>query len=289
MTGAWYVIAVISKLDESIWKYFWYAVFIVLFAFPLLFFMGWDFIEYDPAHTHHMLELNNHTIPDHLSPARYIGWISYLVFVFGTYQIVIGKHNRISGGDSISRLLYDGSLLYVVAGIRDKVYWTEERIPDGVFIGLITLYSMAFAVCFWMSKHIGHTVVIKLSAMTWSMFVWVFVPSAGVIITTVVYHLMTAWRVSPDFFYVYLTVVIVWIVAHSIAAWRYGNSLHLHHWYWALYASHACIFNTDASMMCQAAFIAIYLHGVSVYGSTSIFEPEKGEKYDPLPGPDVHI
>lgn len=287
-----------KKARESVWARLPYLAPVLGFAAPLLVFIGLDLDGYDPARSHHLPEITNQTMPDALSPARYVGWVAFLTALFLAYQAAhlwgLGVPSRLtpaSGGEALTRLLYDGSLLFVVAGVRDKLYWAEERVPDGVFVGLVALYSLAFSVAFRISeegKRGEGKIEVKCATLTPGKLLFVVLPALGVVLTAVVYHLMTAWRVSPAFFYLYLTVVLLVVVGHA-AFWvtdhlwaSFGGRFHLHHWYWGLLCAHACVFNTDASLVCQAAFVAVYAHGVSVFGPTSIFEDEApGPKYVP--------
>ena len=45
-----------------------------------------DLNAYDPSHAHEMLDLNNHTRPDALSPARFMGWLAFLFALFAVLQ-----------------------------------------------------------------------------------------------------------------------------------------------------------------------------------------------------------
>ena len=47
--------------------------------------------------------------------------------------------------------------------------------------------------------------------------------------------------------------------------------LHLHHWYWPVPLAHMCVFHTDVSMLAQAIFLAVHIHGVVCFGVEPLF------------------
>ncbi len=268
--------------EEKLRDYAFALASILCLGSVLVVFISLDLAEYDPAHPHAMHELVvNVTAPDHLAPGRYFAWIGFLTGVFLVYRTVVsltdwlGPERMTStrkGLDALSRLVYDGSFLYVASGVRDKVFYPSERIPYGVFLALVTLFSAAYAVAFRLLQ--DKSIAVTRARLSSSPVLWftVILPSACIVVLTVVYHMMTAWRVSAAFFSVYVSVVAFVFGFHAISI---GYVDHLHHWYWALLCAHACVFNTDASIVAQAAFVAIYIHGVAMFGPTSIYADAK--------------
>lgn len=49
------------------------------------------------------------------------------------------------------------------------------------------------------------------------------------------------------------------------------SHLHLHHWYWPLPLAHMCTFVSDVSLLSQAMFIGMFIHGVACFGSEELF------------------
>jgi len=50
--------------------------------------------------------------------------------------------------------------------------------------------------------------------------------------------------------------------------------LHLHHWYWPVPMALTTVFPTDMSMLAQAMFVGIALHGLACFGAEPLFYPD---------------
>lgn len=250
-------------------------------------FVSLDLAVYDASNVHVVHELvANVTAPDHLAPLRYFTWIGFLVSVFLTFRASIAmgwikdKGMDLSLGlDAVFRLVYDGSFLYVASAVKDKIF-DPEHLPQGVFLALVVgfaaLYTVAFEI--WRDRNIKFTYnrVTKSPLTAFAIAV-----CALIVVLVVVNLLLTAWRVSVFFFTVYTTVLLFVVSAH-VVAWlvchTHGTAyMHIHHYYLALLGAHACIFGTNSSVVIQAGFVAVYLHGLSVFGPESIFGVSRPE------------
>lgn len=271
-----------DELRDGWTRYVKYTLFIILLSVPLLTLVSIDLSAYDASRKHDMtMELTNHTMPDAASFGRYFTWILFLITAFALYTVyreyisesrMITSHDR-NGAEALSRLVYDGTLLYLVAGIKDKIWYAHQSIPPGVFLALIFGFSILYTVFF---ENLRERVTMTSDRIerSPSVLILVIFPALGVLSTVITYHLMTAWRVSPEFFGLYLGIVLLFIAYH-IGLWlAYGKRFHLHHWYTGLFCAHACLFNTDASIVCQAAFMAVYIHGMCVFGPDPVVEGE---------------
>jgi hypothetical protein len=277
-----------NDLRNVWWRYVKYFILILVVSLPLVVVTSIDLSAYDASKRHDMsMELTNHTTPDAASFGRFFAWMTFLSVMFGAYYwfyyifqtederpLNIQLHYKTyNAGEAMSRLLYDGAILYVVAGIRDKIWYPHQNIPLGVFLALVAGFSFTYAFIFHnlpASENI--TVTAKRVQKNPEIIPLIFLPAAAVISLAMTYHLMTAWRVSPEFFGLYVGVIALFLLYHVALYVAYDDRFHLHHWYVGLFAAHACIFNTDVSIVCQAAFIGIYVHGIAVFGPDSIIE-----------------
>lgn len=264
---------------------------ILLLGAANIVFISLDLAEYDASHVHVVHELvANVTAPDNLAPLRYFTWIGFVVSVFLAFRTAVAlswirdKGMSLSFGlDAVFRLVYDASFLYVAASIKDKIFF-PEHLPQGVFLALILGFTLVYTVVFevWRDRDIKFTYErITKSPLT----AFAVTVCAGIVVLVLVNLLLTAWRVSVFFFTVYTTVVFFVIGAHAVA-WlvctAHGSAyVHLHHYYVALLCAHACIFGSNSSMVVQAGFVGVYLHGISVFGPETIFG-EKSQHSLPL-------
>lgn len=268
------------NVQQDSWvRYIPYTLAIIALSVPLLVLISIDLSSYDANRRHDTMDLTNHTTPDAASYGRFFTWIVFLCTAFASFtvyrEMAEVDHYR-NDAEALSRLLYDGSILYFIAGVRDKIWYAHERIPPGVFLSLIfgfaVVYTFAFAKITPNTKTDHIVVTMKRIMRSPSILFLIFIPALIVICVVVVYHLMTAWRVSASFFGVYIGIVATFVVYHAGLAMVYGERFHFHHWYIALFCTHACLFNTDTSIVCQAAFLAIYLHGICVFGPDPVVE-----------------
>lgn len=265
---------------------------ILLLGAANIVFISLDLAEYDASNVHVVHELvANVTAPDNLAPLRYFTWIGFLVGAFLAFRIVVAldwikdKGMGLSFGlDALFRLVYDGSFLYVAAAIKDKIFY-PEHLPQGVFLalilGFIIVYTVAFEV--WRDRDIKVTYDrITKSPLT----AFAVAVCAGIVILVFVNLLLTAWRVGVFFFTVYATILFFVIGAH-VVAWLVCNAhgtayIHLHHYYIAILCAHACIFGSNSSMVIQSGFVAVYIHGIAVFGPETIFGDTSASQHLPI-------
>lgn len=249
----------------------------------LVTFVALDLSTYDASRPHAFSHAD--AAADRLDPGRLFAWLGLLAAVFVAYRCIYavfpdalvtvaqdktrGEMTGPQTWEAGLRILYDGSFLYVAAGLKEKIYATKERIPDGVFLALVVAFSFAYAAAFRISDKRR----IEITASRYSPWMWIMVvfPAVAVVVLVVTYHLMTAARVSWDFFVLY-TVVVGFVLGFTLLLWVWGVIKHVHHFWWALLCAHLCVFNTDAGVVAQSGFVGVYLHGISVFGPASIFE-----------------
>ena len=210
-------------------------------------------------------------------------WLGMLVVVYFVYRLLgrrvgIKLHDKTLAKhkDDILRLVYFGMTMAAVGGIATRieegVVNTETGLP---FIPLTLAYCVFFTFIFELVKERDITLSIGLFENKVGMLV-VFLAFCTCLLVLVALFL-TAWQVSTSFFAMYLGVCLVGLFAHiamfcPVIPGVAGRShLHLHHWYWSVPLAHMCVFHTDVSMLAQAIFLAVHIHGVDCFRVEPLF------------------
>lgn len=206
---------------------------------------------------------------DALSVPRYVFWLIVLISLYAILTMLFGKKTRADHANDIARLIYDGSVLYATGfAEREGFDMPFIGIPYfGLVIGYVLVYSSVFV---FAEKEVVE-VTNRRALELWPYLSLMVIPIAFVL----AYMCMLAFRISPAYFSLYVFLIVVTPVAHVVVYSLLGCKLfHVHHWYWAILCAHACHFDTNASRVCRAAFIAVYVHGVSAFGAQNVYENE---------------
>jgi len=210
-------------------------------------------------------------------------WLGFLIVVYFFYRIfgrrigiklhdkTLAKHK-----DDLLRLVYFGMTMAAVGGIATRIEEGVVNHETGLtFIPLTLAYCVFFTFIFELVKERDITLSIGLFENKIGLFV-VFLAFCTCLMVLAALFL-TAWQVSPSFFAMYVGVSVVGLISHlvmfcPIIPGVAGRSyLHLHHWYWSVPLAHMCVFHTDVSMLAQAIFLAVHIHGVGCFGVEPLF------------------
>jgi hypothetical protein len=210
-------------------------------------------------------------------------WLGTLLVVYLLYRLLgrrvgiklhektLAKHK-----DDILRLVYFGMTMAAVGGIATRIEEGVVNTETGLrFIPLTLAYCVFFTFIFELVKERDITLSVGLFENKIGLIV-VFMAFCTCILVLVCLFL-TAWQVSSGFFAMYCGVSAVGSLAHlamfcPVVPGVPGRSyLHLHHWYWSVPLAHMCVFHTDVSMIAQAIFLAVHIHGVDCFGVEPLF------------------
>lgn len=266
--------SIATDARDDPWTYAFYTLATLVMSAPIVALAAVDLAAYDAALPHVLPELNNHTMPDAASFGLLGAWLAFVGACMLALQWVFDGHDETGRPEAYVRAAYDSAVLYALGGVRDKLWHPPAPFPPASFLGLVVGFLLAYSTAFGaleMPKAKEDRTALAPGKLGGAYRVLFFiVPAALVIAVVAVYHLMTAWRVSPAFFGLYLGVALLWIVGH-VALACVARQYELHHWYLGLFGAHASLFNTWPGLVCQAAFLALYIHGMGVYGPTPVF------------------
>jgi hypothetical protein len=210
-------------------------------------------------------------------------WLAVLLLVYVLYRVMgrrvgiklhektLAKHK-----DDLLRLVYFGMTMAAVGGIATRIEEGVVNTETGLsFIPLTLAYCVFFTFIFELVKERDITLSIGLFENKMGLFVVSLAFCTCVLVIAALF--LTAYQVSPSFFAMYTGVFIVGLLAH-ITMFCPGfpgvpgrSYLHLHHWYWSVPLAHMCVFHTDVSMLAQAIFLAVHIHGVDCFGVEPLF------------------
>lgn len=210
-------------------------------------------------------------------------WLLVLLVVYFAYRTLgrklgIKLHDKTLAKhkDDLLRLVYFGMTMAAVGGIAKRIEEGVVNHETGLtFIPLTLCYCIFFTIIFELVKERDITLSVGLMDNKIGLFVVCLGFVTGLLVVSVLF--VTAWEVGPNFFAMYLGVTLVGLLAHVIMFFPWvpgvqGRSyLHLHHWYWSVPLAHMCVFHTDVSMLAQAIFLAIHIHGVDCFGVEPLF------------------
>lgn len=167
--------------------------------------------------------------------------------------------------NDVARLLYDASFLFVSGGVRNKM----EKDP-GLFFGTLVGYAVAYGVVFALFEK--RNIKFTKDGLRQNSNVRIVIGIVTVaMILLFIDLLMTAWTISAVFFSVYATVFFGVCIVHAVMLCTDAKWFHLHHWATALMGAHACVFDSTTSIVAQAMFTAVYLHGMACFGAELVF------------------
>ncbi|CAE8649832.1 unnamed protein product, partial [Polarella glacialis] len=162
----------------------------------------------------------------------------------------------------------------------------QSRISDdpALFLLLLTYFTVFYSILFEMVRHINLHISSSLARNLPGLCI--VVSALLVIAGVLVVHLRLAFAQGNEFGMVYVGWVTFALLGHTAiqampVEWlasdaklaAQGARLHVHHWYWSFLAAHFAIFGSPLSMLAQAAFLGIYIHGAACFGAEAIFEP----------------
>jgi len=196
---------------------------------------------------------------DPLTPAYFFAFVGALAVAFALLTPLSPKRGRRQ--NDVARLFYDAAFLFLASNVRLKV----DRSP-GLYVGCFCAYLVVYTGAFEICKRRNVVIVPNIncsSALALLAALVALCPLAA-------NFLFAAWRVSVDFFVVYASVFFSAFAIGVFMIWS-APSFHLHHRLTSLLAAHACVFATDVSIVSQAMFLAVYVHGMSVFGAEKAF------------------
>jgi len=210
-------------------------------------------------------------------------WLGTLLLLYVAYRVIgrkvgiklhektIAKHK-----DDILRLVYYGMTMAAVSGIASRIEEGVVNSETGLsFIPLTIAYCVFFTFIFELVKERDITLSIGLFENKIGLLVVFLAFCTCLLVLTALF--LTAWQVSTSFFAMYTGVFLVGFFSHlamfcPVVPGLPGRSyLHLHHWYWSVPLAHMCVFHTDVSMLAQAIFLAVHIHGVDCFGVEPLF------------------
>ena len=228
-----------------------------------------------------------------LAMVIWLGTISLLyllLWCLGKAGFKVNHKTSAQHRDDLLRMLYYGIVMASLGGVAGRIDNQNNR---PYFPVVVAYYCIVFAAMFELVRDYNiqlstTTATVNVAANVTKSVVSGIVVVSGVAICMLVIasHVYSAFRVpNREFLTLYANLVIGCLVVHAILFLPMGirstASIHVHHWYWSLPLAHMCIFNTDVSMISQAMFLGIHIHGVSCFGIEQIFYDSIGNTIMP--------
>lgn len=231
----------------------------ILFClFPIFYYTANDFSNY-PDYAVNSTQHELDSVP-------YFAWIFMVSGIFILFRIMSFGSRQAFDLNTITRVFYDVSFLYIATDIEHKM---SMKIFGIYFFYWIFIFAALFTATFHIAKKYDITIT-KQSLETTPTRIVLFA-SAVFFVYMTSYFLASAWAVSIHFFSLYIIVYIAVLLVHGILVYAAFENQHFHHWYSALLASHACVFVTEGSAVSQAFFFAVYIHGAGTFGTEPVF------------------
>lgn len=214
-------------------------------------------------------------------------WLLVLLAIYLAFRVLgpklgIKLHDKTLAKhkDDLLRLLYFGMAMATMGGISARIEEGVVNTQTGLsFIPLVVCYSVFYTFIFELLKDKNITISIGLfDPSVPKLTIIVLLTSVLTCLLVLVCLFLTAYQVGQGFFAMYCGVTAVGFVLHafmflvSCFPGIDGRSfVHLHHWYWSVPLAHMCVFHTDVSMLSQAIFLAVHVHGVDCFGVEPLF------------------
>lgn len=211
-----------------------------------------------------------------------------MLWAFGKAGFKVNHKSPDQHKDDILRMLYYGIVLGSLGGVAGRIDSSSSLDGSGgsggpggdsgstYFPLAVGYYCIVFTAMFELVR--DYQIELSVNGFTSSIVsILVVVSSMALCILVVVSHVLAAARISRDFLSIYANVILGCFLVHLILFLPSKHvSVHVHHWYWSLPLAHMCIFNTDVSMIAQAMFLGIHVHGVACFGIESLFYKAPG-------------
>jgi hypothetical protein len=183
--------------------------------------------------------------------------------------------------EDILRMLHCGIAIAVLGGVSARL---ESGRVDGVtnlsFIPLVTVFTLFYTLLFEVVRDVKMTLSADMAQNIPTLVT--FTSSLLVIIAVVRSHASHAWMQPPAFrnaFFGWTALILMVHILLFFVPRLPGTEgvayLHLHHWYWPLPLVHLCVFPTDVSMLAQAMFLGVAIHGIACFGTERMFYDNK--------------
>jgi len=187
------------------------------------------------------------------------------------HEKTLAKHK-----DDIVRLVYFQMAVCAVGGISIRIEEGVVNTETGLtFIPLVLVYIFFYTFIFELVKDRDITLSVGLLYNGLNIFVVAIGVTTMVLVSVSLF--LTARAVGEDFFVMYVGVTAVVFVLHVllflpvVPGVPSRSWLHVHHWYFPVPLMHMCLFHTDVSMLAQAIFLAVHIHGVDCFGIEPLF------------------
>eukprot|EP00667_Euglena_gracilis_P013245 EG_transcript_13654 len=179
--------------------------------------------------------------------------------------------------NDVTQLAYMGMALAVTAGLAARMTSVETDETIGLpFSHLTVFYTLFYTLLFEVLRPINMTLSSDMVGNVPALLT--FAACMIVLLGIFAGHLRHALSQPPAFRNAYLAWIVVGAAFHagillrpSIAGVPGRAYLHLHHWYWPLPFAHMAIFRSELSMLSQAMFLGIFIHGAACFGCEPLF------------------
>ncbi|KAH9261924.1 hypothetical protein BASA81_000580 [Batrachochytrium salamandrivorans] len=214
-------------------------------------------------------------------------WLIVLLLIYLGFRVIgprlnIKLHDKTLAKhkDDLLRLLYFGMAMATMGGISARIEEGIVNTETGLsFIPLVVGYCVFYTFIFELLKDKDITLSVGLFDPAVPKLTLVVLLTSFVTCVLVLACLfLTAYQVSESFFAMYCGVALAGFLLHAflfVVSCFPGVSgksfVHVHHWYWSVPLAHLCVFHTDVSMLSQAIFLAVHMHGVDCFGVEPLF------------------
>uniref|UniRef100_A0A7S1HXF0 Uncharacterized protein n=1 Tax=Eutreptiella gymnastica TaxID=73025 RepID=A0A7S1HXF0_9EUGL len=178
--------------------------------------------------------------------------------------------------EDILQMLYFGTAQAVISGAAARVASGQVNYMTGLsFLPLLSVFTLYYTLLFEVVRDCKFTLSSDLVSNLPALIT--FIVSFAVIVGVVISHLLQAWAQPSDFREPYFWWSGITVFIHAVLflpgfpGIRDRSYLHLHHWYWPLPLAHFAVFPTDISLIAQALFTGIHIHGIACFGAETLF------------------
>lgn len=210
-------------------------------------------------------------------------WLSLIILLYTAYRLLFRrwKHHPktiVQHKEDFIKFIYIGICMSALAGVAIRVD------TNVAFIPFVCFYSVLYGILFELATKWKITLTTHILRNPIGILISVI--TVILCLLTLIALCMMAWQVSITFFTIYMSAFVSLGLVHFMLAFPIlpgftGISyFHVHHWYWSVILAHFCIFQTEASMIAQAIFLAIHIHGVSCFGMDPLFHDAFSHKPD---------
>eukprot|EP00667_Euglena_gracilis_P018436 EG_transcript_19586 len=199
-------------------------------------------------------------------------WFALLYAAYGLLSVVslalgLRRHAK-NVGDWVEDMecLFLRGITLLLVGVEHRLV---DRAQRGLFI-LLTLYSvLMYSLLFEVAPGVSIKVdVLKVDTVICLAFAAVVV---GVVLA---HHLLVVSRQAGLFQVLYCSALLVAIT--GVVTGVSHAKMHVHHYWWGWVLAHFFSLGTRASLAAQAVCVALFVHGISMFGCDRLFPENCG-------------